>query len=224
MPATVIALQILLILLPGFAAAYVLQLLVSRANQSDLDKVVEALLFSFLIYSAFVFVNQGQLPFSIDNNNGPTVHWRLRGLAWLVAITFGFALVTVIYLNRDGNYIFRSLGITERTSRRSIWNDIFESEAQDRQVIQVELEGGRSVLGVLKYYSDAADDCSLYLIQARWVSPAGEEIEIPGPGILLTRSAGIRSISFLDPAPDNAPEDEARSSAEGGSDNGPAAG
>jgi hypothetical protein len=90
------------------------------------------------------------------------------------------------------------LRITERTARRSIWNDIFQREAQRNQVVQVELGDGRSILGVLSYYSDAAEECSLYLSQASWVGEEGEAIAIPGPGILLTKNAKIQSISLLD--------------------------
>ena len=53
MPATAVALQILLILLPGFTAAYLVQLLATRAKQTDLEKVIEALLFSFLNYVSY---------------------------------------------------------------------------------------------------------------------------------------------------------------------------
>lgn len=50
MPEKAEALGILLVLLPGFAAAYFVQLLATRRKQSELDKVVEALIFSLLLY------------------------------------------------------------------------------------------------------------------------------------------------------------------------------
>lgn len=203
MPTTLIALQILLILLPGFSAACIVQLLALRAAQSDLDKVIEALLFSFLIYSAYLFFNHGSLPFTIlipsSGSNGPTIVWQIRRLAWLVGLTLGFAVFIAAYINWDGARVFRLLKLTERTSRRSIWNDIFQDEAEIPQILQVELDDGRSVLGVLRYYSDSADDCSIYLTQAEWVGTDGTTAPINGPGILLTKNSGIRSIAFLDP-------------------------
>jgi hypothetical protein len=140
-----------------------------------------------------------------------TVLWDRVQLAELAAITFVVGLALIVYLRFDGNRIFRLfditdpnvlrklnwLKLTERTTRNSIWNDIFESEAAQDQVLQVELEDGRSVLGVLFYYSDLADDSALYLKQAAWVSANGEKIPIPGPGILLTKNCGIKSISLL---------------------------
>jgi hypothetical protein len=50
MPGTIEALGILLLLLPGFSCAYLVQRLTVRPRQTELDKVVEALLFSFILY------------------------------------------------------------------------------------------------------------------------------------------------------------------------------
>jgi hypothetical protein len=201
-PTSLVALAIFLILLPGFAAAYVVQQLATRRIQSDLERVIEALLFSFLIYVCFVAVNHGELPFSVRKgygDTGDTIVWDPRHLGILAAITFAFAILAVVYINRDWNRLFRRLHLTERTTRNSIWTDVFESEAGEEQVIQVELSGGRSVLGVLLYYSDDPDENSLFIARAAWISPDGEKIPIPGQGILLTKESGIRSISLLAP-------------------------
>jgi hypothetical protein len=124
--------------------------------------------------------------------------WHSKRLLGLAVITIVFSLAGATYINLDGNALFRKLKITERTTRRSIWNDIFEKEASRVQVVQVELGDGRSILGVLTYYSDAADDCSVYIEQATWVDASGAKTPIPGPGILLTKNATIKSISLLD--------------------------
>jgi len=89
--------------------------------------------------------------------------------------------------------------VGDRTTRNHIWNDIFESEAENDQLLQVELSDGRSVLGYLFYYSDLADDNALYLTEAEWVSSNGEQEPILGPGILLTKNSGIKTISLLYP-------------------------
>jgi hypothetical protein len=119
-------------------------------------------------------------------------------LLGLGAITLAISLLGVAYTNLDGNWVFRKLKLTERTTRRSIWNDIFQREAKAIQVVQVELGDARSILGLLTYYSDTADDCSVYIEQAMWVETSGAKTPIPGPGILLTKNANIKSISLLD--------------------------
>jgi hypothetical protein len=202
MPTSLVGLQVLLILLPGFAAAYIVQLLALRGAQTDFDKAVEACLYSLLIYSVFILFTHGALPFEVVAPKPPAtednVVWHPRMLWMLAGITVVFACGMTAYINLDGNRLFRWMRLTERTARRSIWTDVFQSEAKAQQIVQVELDG-RSVQGVLAYYSDEAKDCSLYLEQASGVTEDGDAIPIPGPGILLTKSAGIKSISFLDP-------------------------
>ncbi len=202
MPTSIIALQILLILLPGFAAAYVVQTLALRASQTDFDKFVEACLYSLVIYVVFTVCDRGRLPFEMVAAKGPgieaTTHWYPDRLAGLFAITGVVAVLATLYVNRDGNRLFRRVHLTERTSRRSIWNDILQSEAKLGQVVQVQLADERSVLGILLYYSDSVEEASVFLQQASWVSTDGDATRIPGAGILLTKNATITSISLLD--------------------------
>jgi small nuclear ribonucleoprotein (snRNP)-like protein len=145
----------------------------------------------------------GRLPFHIQHDPTgkieDTVQWEPAQLAWLAIVTALFVLFVVAYIRFDGNRLFRALNLTERTTLNSIWNDIFEREAIQNQPVQVELADGRNILGVLSYYSDAVEESSLYLTQASWVDAKGEETPILGPGILLTKNSGIRSISLLDP-------------------------
>jgi hypothetical protein len=204
MPATLFALQIFLILLPGFCAAYVVQALATRRVQSDLERVIEALVFSFVIYVCYVPLNGGALPFRAvygsSANGESTIVWSPEQLWWLAAITAAFSFAAVAYIRFDGNRFFQRIRLTERTTRNSIWNDVFETEAIEGQPLQVELADGRSVLGKLVYYSDVADDASIYLTEASWVDANGDTIPIPGAGILLTTSCAIRSVSLLNPA------------------------
>jgi hypothetical protein len=211
MPTSILALQILLILLPGFAAAYVVQMFAIRGPQTDFDKVVESCLYSFLIYSIFALCNHGRLPFDLIPPKPPltevTIFWHRKALLLLVATTFIIALLAVLYINHDGNRLFRKLKLTERTSRRSVWNDIFQGEASTSQIVQIELDGNRSLIGVLTYYSDAAEDGSVFVEQASWIDQDGKTTPVPGLGVLLTKSANIKSISLLDP-PAESPSEE----------------
>ena len=202
MPSSFIALQVLLILLPGFAASSIVRALAVRAKQTDFGQVVDACLYSLLIYTAFVVLAAGRLPFSVQrvsagSSDFATI-WHPRALLGLTSTTLLVAVTAVLYINHDWNRALRRLRLTERTTRQSIWNDVFQSVAKTQQAVQVELEGNRSVLGILSYYSDDAEECSIYLRQAEWVSESGENQKIPGDGILLTRNSGIKSVSLLD--------------------------
>ena len=52
MPGKVEAFGLLLVLLPGFLCAYVVQSLAMRRQQTEADKVIEALIFSLVLYLA----------------------------------------------------------------------------------------------------------------------------------------------------------------------------
>ena len=84
------------------------------------------------------------------------------------------------------DHFFVVLPSKERTTRNSIWNDIFGRETDDNQPVQVELADGRDALGILLYYSDTSEEGSENLKDASWVDSSGQTIPIPGPGILLT--------------------------------------
>jgi Family of unknown function (DUF6338) len=124
--------------------------------------------------------------------------WRLLILLLLPVI---FGLVSAWLMQHDAVLrLFRRLALTDRTSRASTWNDVLQDVDG---VAQIERSDGRSVMGWVSYYSDDPDDASIFLERAAWVKPDSEDLEpIPGPGILLTKEAGIRSVMFLNESPD----------------------
>jgi len=203
MPGTLQALAVLFILLPGFLAAYILQSLVRRPKQSDLEKLVEALIFSFVVYLISALIIGTELPISWQAEKGPlgnltyAIHLSWWKLLVLLLLPIILGLLSAFLMQHD--YLLRSLrwaGLTDRTSRASTWNDVLQDV---NGVAQVELADGRSVMGWVRYYSDDADDASIFLERAAWVKTGTDELEpIAGQGILLTKDAGIRSVMFLD--------------------------
>ncbi len=197
--------QIFLILLPGFAAAYLVQLLAVRSKQTDLDKVIEALLFSFVIYVTSYTFHWGGRPFpTMSLPRDDVGDFRPGNVFALAGVTVFWALAMILFVNRDGTQLLRKWNITERTSRSSIWNDVFQGIQQKKDpdlgsIVQVELADGRSLQGIVAFYSDTADECSVFLRDARWIGDENTIVPINGPGILLTKNANIVSISFLDP-------------------------
>ncbi|HTX42450.1 MAG TPA: DUF6338 family protein [Acidobacteriaceae bacterium] len=203
MPASVAGLGILLILLPGFSCAFLVQRIAVRAKQTELDKVVEALLLSFVLYITTLPFFGYSLPVSwtsADSGNFAiyVIRFNWRHLLALGLGAIGLALLYAANINRDWLLtLLRKCNLTERTARSSIWNDTF----QDIKLsyVTVGLEDGRSVLGYLRYYSDDWQDASLFLEDAAWVDKDGNQIPIDGPGILLTRESKIVFVAFLNP-------------------------
>lgn len=195
------ALVILVVLLPGFLAARIEQRLTVNPDQNEFDKTVEALVYSFFIYLIFTLIdNTFPIGLRIDRASPESYSYSLVTspihLALLPLIAVALSVLVSSATNHDwfGNF-FRRIGATSRTWRPAIWNDVFLSQGG---VVQVELADGRSVIGWLKYYSDRAENASLFLERASWVGEKADAIPVAGPGILLTSECGIRSVMFLD--------------------------
>lgn len=204
LPGNIDALGVLLVLLPGFACAYIVQFLAVRQKQSELDKVIEALLFSLLLY-LFTLPFFGYTfplwwgPLDAQHPNEYQIFINWRHLAWLTAVSFGFAVLYSWNINRDWILsLLRRLEITERTTRRTIWNDTFQEIGG---MVQVGISGDRRLMGWVRYYSDDAAESSLFLENATWLVTGQDgkvtEIRIDGPGILLTKKSGIEYVMFL---------------------------
>lgn len=210
MPQGMQALAVLLVLLPGFFSAKIVQTLCVRSKQSELDKVVEALLFSLFTYILFALTLGVELPlsWSARMDQGGT-HYSLelhRGrlaLLILYSLILGFAWGWVI--NHDALLKWlRRLGFTQRSSRVSVWSDIFHILGG---TVQIGLKDGRMAEGWLRCYSDEAEDAALFLESASWIDENGKIYPVDGPGILFTKESEIQFVIFLR---DNPPDGRAK--------------
>jgi hypothetical protein len=213
------ALSTLFVLLPGFLCARLVQSLCVRPKQTELDKVVESLVYSFVIYLVFVWISGYNSPIGIvaTAETGAQKHYsvefRTRGLSELAGIALILALlISWIETNDISGKLFRRFRLTQRTARSSIWSDVFHEIGG---IVHVELGDGRRVMGWLRYYSDEPSDRSLFLERAAWIGPGLQLIPVKGSGVLITQDLGVRWIEFLDakegnPAPSTADETEAQ--------------
>jgi hypothetical protein len=198
------AIAILFILLPGFLSARIEQRLTVTRDQTELDKVVDALLYSlatYLIFAAIIHPFPVRLTVqSLPDGSHYYIETNPGRLAVLPLIAIVLAVGMSFAANNDlFGRLFRWMRVSKRSWRDTIWSDVFHNF---EEAVQVELADGRSLVGWLKYYSDRPDEASLFLERAYWVGPEQQLIEINGPGIFLTRDCGIRSISFLNWSPD----------------------
>jgi hypothetical protein len=201
MPEKAEALGILLVLLPGFASAYLVQLLAARRKQSELDKVVEALIFSLLLYLITLPFFRYSLPIAWHSGPGKSGDISQIFIVWhhlLALAVFALVLGSLYAASINHDWLiapFKWLKITERTARSSVWNDVF-SDLQG--FVQVGLSNGRSVIGWIRNYSDEDETQVLFLEDAAWVNDEGKETPIRGAGILLSKDSGIEYVMFLD--------------------------
>lgn len=192
MPQGIQTLVALLILLPGFVSARIARSLSAQAKQSELERVIEALIFSFFTYVLYIAIFGTSLP--IEWEPSFQVHrWRV---VFLAAMACGLGLIWGVVRSRDlALSLLRKWKLTERTSRESVWNDVFSNL---EGTAQVGLHDGRNLIGWIGRYSDSGNERSLFIERASWVNEDGSLVGIDGEGILLTDKAEIEYVMFLD--------------------------
>jgi hypothetical protein len=214
MPDKAEALGVLLVLLPGFACAYIVQFIGVRRKkpeydkQTELDKVVEALLFSLALYILTLPFFGYTLPISWEtpDPNKPGMYHvlfhyshlaTLAGLALVVALLFS-AAISHGWLKRAIGW----LGVTGPTAYGAAVDDALDASGG---YVQLGISGGRSLIGWLRQYpdkySEAAEEAFFFLEQAAWIitDRKGNQnlVEIHGPGILLPETTEIEYMIFL---------------------------
>lgn len=196
MPGKIEALAILFVLLPGFTCAYITQQLAARRVQTETEKVIEAVILSFVLYLITLPFFGYTLPlrWQADADGSYRISVHFAYLLTLLIVSVALGILYAVSINRDWLMTgLRKAGITERTARTAIWNDAFQELSG---FVQVGFKDGSQLLGWVRYYSDDVGDPSLFLEQAAWVD-GDKEIPIEGPGILVTKDSGIETVTFL---------------------------
>lgn len=198
MDASVEALTVFIVLLPGFLSGAILNAVVVRAHRDAFTRTIEALIFSFLIYAVIGGVS-GRMPIQLDQvlRDGQVTYQvavdrPLVGWTALVAMALPLAFSTL--LTHDVHMaVLRFLKVTKRTSRNNTWLDVFSE--QDRYVV-VEMNDGRRVSGWPLYYSDTPTEGLIYLQDPAWIDRDGTYIPLDVHGLFLVRREDVVTIAF----------------------------
>jgi uncharacterized membrane protein len=162
-------LTLLVVLLPGFVSAKLIRWLCPRPQQTEMEKLVDALLYSFIAYVVFTLIF------------GHVQHLTRLHVAVLAIISMGLAgTISFVTTNDSVGGILRSLRFTDRTTRPSVWHDVFHKYGG---YVLVELADGRCILGWIEFYSDFPNPPALFLSDACWIEPNGNRRQVHGRGI-----------------------------------------
>ena len=191
-----------LILLPGFVTAWIVLALTVRPPQTELDKIIEALFYSFLTYFLAVLV-PGSEPTVISVTSSqndrliPGIDFpglrRFVVSAFLLSVSIGI-IVSFLHTNDILTRLLRWVRVTRRSSRASVWSDVFHDVTT---FAIIEFTDGRRIRGWPRYFSDTPEEGSLFLEQAAWILDDGTPLEIDGPGILITNKYPIQTVAFM---------------------------
>lgn len=191
MPTSVEALNILVFLIPGFISSAVLNTFaVRKGEQKELQRIVEALIFSMLVYAVYSLF--GRSPISLNQQNVPI--YDPISLLLLIAFSLAFPLLLSLFITNDWHMRFaRWANITRKTSRPSTWYDVFSDENRN---IVVNFEDGSRICGWPKHYSDDPEEPYIYLTNPHKVD-GNKLVDTGFSGILITPEMKIEYIEFL---------------------------
>ena len=203
MPQGLQAVLALGVLLPGFVSARIVRIMSGRIPETELERIIEALIFSFFTYVCYFALFGSALPFdwSVPISANPAAHyglivhrWRLLGVVF-ISVALG-SIWGYIKDNDIAHKLLRISGLTQRQSRQTVWGNVFLNFGGN---VQVGLGDGRSVIGWLRQYSETGDERAVFIEQAAWVAEDGSITEVPGDGyMLLTEKSEIKYVMFLD--------------------------
>ena len=143
---TLQALQIFIFLIPGFIAATTLDHLIIRNTKKELERIIEALMFSMIIYTIYSLAF-GAGPISFDEVNKSIMFDSksfvfLSLISLIIPIIFSFLITNDLHMS-----IARKLQITRRSSRHSVWYDTF---CDNQKYIIINFENGSIEISVLE--------------------------------------------------------------------------
>lgn len=200
------SLLVFILLMPGFVSSAVLNAIIVRPKKERTANVVEALVFSFVVYSILATIDYGPVYFELTEANGYQPVVDPDNLLYAIILSVMIALLFGISSTQDWHMrILRAMRITTRTARVNTWLDVFIDVFMDRKKgsnrvrgIVVTYKDGRRLSGWPSYYSDDPEEGLLYLERPAWINDNNEYLELGAKGILLTQKDSIESIAFID--------------------------
>jgi hypothetical protein len=208
-PESFAAIYALLMLLPGFVSAFAERALAYEREPTGPLLIGKALMYSAITYVLFSLTRLPLIAWtvraaspgkaSIPITPDPWPMLLLLAIAVLVGVAAG-ALKT----NDWHMKVARALRFTKRTSRSSLWLDLFQdirgARSPHSTYVTVTLRDGRRLYGWPEYFADDfTDGPVLFITQAAWVrdSDSGEErVPLPGSRGILLRGDHIVLLQF----------------------------
>lgn len=190
------ALQILLFLIPGFLASFLLDAMANRRGPaSEFGRITEALILSLIAYTPYGLL-ENKSPISLTEQSGAVqILYDGQALLLLVSICILIPILLAVLINHDLHFrLARTLRLTRRTSKSSVWFDAFHS---NQSYVILDFEDGRRLYGWPTFYSDDPDVPFVYLENAHWIVDS-EFVDIGLRGILVTPQESIEFIEYLD--------------------------
>ena len=180
-------------LMPGLLAAWLFYSFTAHTRPSQFERVVEALIFSFLISVAVTVFGAVALWFGQWINLGL---WdRTAELFVTVLLACAFGLGAAYLANSDRlHQLLRSFGLTRRTAYPSEWYGAF---AEHVTFIVLHLHDGRRIFGWPLEWPSSNQAGHFRLTQAAWLGDDGVQTELPQDEAVLVAANNVELVEFV---------------------------
>jgi len=194
---TIETLNILFFLIPGLFSSLIIDTIVVRKELTNISRIIEALIFTFLIYVILNLITNIELfatlklidgEISLKFTNDKIFLLSLIILTLVLPILIGKVLHSDLHMS-----ILRTLKITDKTSRDTTWQDVF---IEQKRNIVIHLKDERRIVGWPMYYSNLPENGFVYLWNPSWIDFENKYIECNTHGILI-KSDDIYFVEFL---------------------------
>jgi len=184
---------ILQYLLPGFLAAWIFYGFTSYPKPSQFERVIQALIFTFIIQVAVLIEKAICLKIGVYWNVG---NWSEHSDIICSTINSIFlGMLFSYYANNDKFHkLIRKIGISRETSFPSEW---FGTFSKDVTYIVLHLKDERRLYGWPIEWPSAPDNGHFLLVQASWLVDS-EEIPIAGVRSMLIDVNDVRWVEFME--------------------------
>ena len=192
------ALTILMFLLPGFLCITVLDMLTPARKRFSTQYVVNALIYSLIIYAVYSAAFKDfpilLIEKTVKEETQYTLQFLKGSVIFLIIISIVIPCLLALSIKFDLHMkLFRFLKITDRTSRISLWFDIFTTH---KDYVVITYKDGKRLYGWPEYYSDEAEDKSLFISRASWLDQNNNMTKIGGRGVLFPTTENIETVMF----------------------------
>ncbi len=194
---------ILVFLLPGFLTLKVRDSLwVTGKDAGTFDKIVDALMFALLDYGVLSILTLIFFPDILVNlrwnalihADTPTKHLaEVLGAASVIGAILGLVVGRLRAWDVPHRWLC-SIRAANASQEPSPWVHAFTQYRNT--ILRITMDDGRTIIGKPASISEEEKDASLFIAEASIVDTENVKRSIDGPGILLTKSAGIKTIEF----------------------------
>jgi hypothetical protein len=174
-------------MLPGFLSAWVFYGFTSHPKPSQFERVVQALIFTFIVQIVSSLVEELLSGWSLwQESLRPATH---------LLIAFLVGLVAAYSVNTDKLHaVARRLGLTRRTSHVSEWFSTFSEKAT---YVTLHLKDDRRIYGWPREWPSHPEKGHIRLQQVSWVH--GEsELHLAGVDTVLIDAHDVRWVEFME--------------------------